>query len=131
MFATFFQHVLFSMFFTRRRRHLQQRMITGTVTGSRFSDYSDKFGLRNLRSILNLGAVQNNQLRQESGITVPEVVYGTGFPLDVDDYLCVAGSYGSTIPFQTGYTGLYVASYHHGGKPRASAFIYTMRKLSL
>ncbi|KAH7675893.1 hypothetical protein AAVH_42200, partial [Aphelenchoides avenae] len=78
-------------------------MVSGTVTGSRFSEHADEFDLRNLRSILNLGTLHNGQLRQESGITVPEIVYGT---------------YGSTIPFLTGYMGLYTVSYNHGGKPR-------------
>ncbi|KAH7725020.1 hypothetical protein AAVH_07296 [Aphelenchoides avenae] len=66
-----------SRFFPRRQRQIEKRIVSGTVTGSRFSEHADAFDLRNLRSILNLGTLHNGQLRQESGITVPEIVYGS------------------------------------------------------
>ncbi|KAH7697685.1 CRE-JMJD-2 protein [Aphelenchoides avenae] len=108
-----------SRFFPRRQRHLDERKVTGTVAGSRFSDVSDKLDLRNLKTVLNLGTSQNGQLREEPGITVPQIVYGTGFLCIRALFLFfIIGSYGSTIPLQTGYMGLYTVSYNHGGKPR-------------
>lgn len=67
----------FRRFFPRRERRLEERIVTGTAAGSRFSDHSDKLTLRNLKSILNLGTLENGQLREEPGITTPEIVYGT------------------------------------------------------
>lgn len=61
-------------------------MASGTVAESRFSAYADAFELRNLRWILNLGTLQNGELRRESGVTMPEIVYGTSLSLKMNDY---------------------------------------------
>ncbi|KAH7712153.1 hypothetical protein AAVH_20502, partial [Aphelenchoides avenae] len=62
-------------FFPRRLRQLEKRVVSCMVTGSRFSEHADAFDLRNLKSILNIGTLHGGQQRQESGITVPEIVY--------------------------------------------------------